>query len=162
MVEILEEKPLHNKNEVSFAIFYILIDTLLKTNKITEKELLQILKEITQNTEEPLCIIQKDISKKELRQYWLYLMKHDELFCGICGNKIKSKTGKHKVTYDHIIPSSKGGKTDLENGSPTHLICNNLKSDYLPEEWEKVGPSILKRFGIVIDHLHTIYDYKQK
>lgn len=161
MVEILNEKSSH-KNEVSFTIFYILIEALLKTNKITEKELIQILKDITENANEPLCIIQKDISKKELRQYWLYLMKHQELFCDICGNKIQSKTGKNKLTYDHIIPRSKGGKTDLENGSATHLICNNLKSDYLPEEWEKVGPAILKRFGITINHLHTIYNYWQK
>ena len=41
-----------------------------------------------------------------------------------------------EITFDHIIPMSRGGVDELENLQLVHLHCNHAKADMLPEEFE--------------------------
>ena len=54
--------------------------------------------------------------------------------CAICGNLILSIDD---CEIDHIIPFTKGGKTELSNAQITHRICNREKSDATNETWEE-------------------------
>jgi 5-methylcytosine-specific restriction endonuclease McrA len=49
--------------------------------------------------------------------------------CQYCGTKI----GKH-ATIDHILPQSRGGKSDYINCVASCHDCNNKKADRTPEE----------------------------
>lgn len=103
------------------------------------------------------------LNKGELRQYWLYLMKHNELFCALCGHPITEKSkGPWKLTAEHTIPRSKGGKTDSTNLVPAHSICNNIKTDIMPEEWNKVGLEMLRSYGIQVDLKNSMYKYTKE
>lgn len=54
--------------------------------------------------------------------------------CAICGNLILSLDD---CEIDHIIPFSKGGKTELSNAQIVHRICNREKSNSTDEIWEE-------------------------
>lgn len=54
--------------------------------------------------------------------------------CQYCGAKLTSKT----ATLDHVIPSSKGGKTTWDNCTLSCAKCNSLKGNN-----EKIIPKIL-------------------
>ena len=53
----------------------------------------------------------------------------DKHTCQYCGKRIGDD-----ATIDHIIPSSKGGKSTFENCVAACKPCNNLKDDRLPDE----------------------------
>lgn len=53
--------------------------------------------------------------------------------CAICGNTILSIDD---CEVDHIVPFSKGGKTELSNAQLVHRICNREKSDATDDTWE--------------------------
>jgi hypothetical protein len=104
------------------------------------------------------------LSKTQTRGFWIYLLKHNDLYCDICGHHINSIDNKsnQRLTWDHIVPKSKGGKYNFLNASPTHSLCNKLKTNYMPNEWEKVGLEILKNYGIIINKQHTKYNYRER
>lgn len=52
----------------------------------------------------------------------------DGFKCAYCGND------KEKLTIDHIIPKSRGGKTNFENCIACCRHCNNKKGDKTPGE----------------------------
>jgi 5-methylcytosine-specific restriction endonuclease McrA len=52
----------------------------------------------------------------------------DKFQCAYCGDKIG------KPTLDHVIPSSKGGKTDFDNAVTACRPCNAKKGDRAPRE----------------------------
>lgn len=54
--------------------------------------------------------------------------------CHICGLSIASAKD---ITFDHLIPFSKGGFDELENYRLAHFECNQLKADMTPEEFEE-------------------------
>lgn len=62
----------------------------------------------------------------------------DKFTCQYCGVKILSK----KVTVDHIMPRSRGGKNSFENTVCCCFKCNNKKGDRTPNE---AGMSFFKR-----------------
>jgi 5-methylcytosine-specific restriction endonuclease McrA len=97
------------------------------------------------------------LTKGEIRLFWLYLMNHGELICDLCGNHIDNP---RDLTYDHRVPHSKGGHTDAENGKPAHKLCNNLKGNILPDEWEQIGDAILMSRGIPINYNMAGYNYR--
>jgi 5-methylcytosine-specific restriction endonuclease McrA len=88
----------------------------------------------------------------------------DGFKCAYCGSD------RERLTIDHIIPKSKGGKTDFENCVSSCKPCNNKKGNKTPNEarmYLKVKPfqptiseflrikmkklginNILKEFGI--------------
>lgn len=52
----------------------------------------------------------------------------DHYTCAYCGNKEKY------LTIDHIIPRSKGGKTDFDNCVASCKACNNRKGSKTPRQ----------------------------
>lgn len=58
----------------------------------------------------------------------------ENIVCGICGNLIYKN---QKMTIDHIIPHKLGGTNETTNIQYTHQICNCIKSDYHPDDFEK-------------------------
>jgi 5-methylcytosine-specific restriction endonuclease McrA len=53
----------------------------------------------------------------------------DEFQCQYCGDDFKT----HQLTFDHVIPRSKGGKTSWENIVASCRTCNTLKGSKLPK-----------------------------
>lgn len=54
----------------------------------------------------------------------------DNFTCLYCGDQ----PGTHELTYDHVLPRSRGGKTNWENIVTSCLPCNSKKGDKIPEE----------------------------
>lgn len=55
--------------------------------------------------------------------------------CSICGQPI---LGKHRVSLDHHIPKCHGGPDTADNLLPAHTICNSIKNDLMPDEFERI------------------------
>lgn len=58
------------------------------------------------------------------------LFRRDQQICAYCGNEFY----QDKLTRDHIIPSSRGGKDIWTNVVTSCGPCNKHKDDKLPEE----------------------------
>lgn len=58
----------------------------------------------------------------------LNLLKYGRLTCELCGHPITQKK-KYKLSFDHIIPKSKGGNGDFENLQIAHRGCNSKKGN---------------------------------
>ncbi len=56
------------------------------------------------------------------------ILVRDGFKCAYCGN------GKERLTIDHIIPKSRGGRTTFENCVSSCKSCNNKKSDRTPSD----------------------------
>lgn len=54
----------------------------------------------------------------------------DKWTCQYCATKFKT----HELTFDHLIPRSRGGLTTWENILAACQYCNLLKGNMLPEE----------------------------
>ncbi len=53
--------------------------------------------------------------------------------CYYCGMKFNPE----ELTMDHLIPLSRGGKSEKINLVPACKDCNNKKKYLLPSEWEE-------------------------
>lgn len=53
----------------------------------------------------------------------------DQHICQYCGDKVMNH-----MTVDHIIPQSRGGKSNFENCVASCKKCNSIKDDRLPSE----------------------------
>ena len=166
--KILKDQPLpqiqQSQPEITLNTNIILpfIKLLLDKNLITTEELQTLtLKENNPLKQVNFKLDGKVLDKSQLRQYWLYLMKHNELYCALCGHPIteKSNKGPWKLTAEHTIPRSKGGATDSTNLVPAHSICNGIKTNIMPEEWNKVGLEMLRSYGIHVDTKYSMYKY---
>jgi 5-methylcytosine-specific restriction endonuclease McrA len=51
-------------------------------------------------------------------------------YCGLAFEK------KKDITFDHYVPTSKGGFDELSNLRLAHFACNHVKNNMLPEEFE--------------------------
>jgi len=58
------------------------------------------------------------------------MLVRDNNECQYCGTHV----GKNTATVDHVIPRSKGGKTDYTNCVTSCKDCNNAKGDRTPRE----------------------------
>ena len=56
------------------------------------------------------------------------VVRRDLFTCQYCGRKEK------KMTVDHVVPESRGGKTDFENCVAACKKCNSTKGDKTPNE----------------------------
>lgn len=65
----------------------------------------------------------REFTEEERRIAWSL---SEDKKCGICKNEIKNWNEYH---LDHIIPHSKGGKTELKNAQIAHKTCNQGKSN---------------------------------
>jgi 5-methylcytosine-specific restriction endonuclease McrA len=54
----------------------------------------------------------------------------DQWTCQYCGEVFKT----HKLTFDHVIPRSKGGRTNWTNIVAACQCCNLKKSNKMPKE----------------------------
>ena len=54
----------------------------------------------------------------------------DQWTCQYCGNEFKT----HELTFDHVIPRSKGGKTNWENIVASCKGCNTKKGNHMPAD----------------------------
>ena len=68
---------------------------------------------------------QRTLMTKKLREH---ILKRDNYTCCNCGNSI-SKEPNLLLEIDHIIPVSKGGRTEEENLQTLCWRCNRSKSD---------------------------------
>jgi 5-methylcytosine-specific restriction endonuclease McrA len=60
---------------------------------------------------------------------WIRLCRRYDYLCAYCGAKPK------KLTVDHIIPLSKGGRDAIGNVLPACSRCNNMKRSVLLIVW---------------------------
>lgn len=58
------------------------------------------------------------------------LLIRDEFMCGYCGTRLMMD----ELSVDHVLPRSRGGKTNFRNLISSCARCNVLKRDRLPEE----------------------------
>jgi len=58
------------------------------------------------------------------------LYARDRYLCAFCGNKFHN----HKLTIDHVLPRSRGGKNIWMNTVTACKGCNHKKADRTPEE----------------------------
>lgn len=57
----------------------------------------------------------------------------DKHICQYCGEKFKA----NELTFDHVVPKSRGGATSWKNIVTCCYKCNNKKAARTPEEWGK-------------------------
>lgn len=83
----------------------------------------------------------------------LLATKHSRglIICAICGMPIQSY---QKLTLDHWKPKSKGGATDETNLKPAHKVCNQIKADLAPEEFDDCKE---ERFAYALAHYRLKY-----
>lgn len=68
------------------------------------------------------------------------LMARDGTACAICGGYLDRSVRDHDhpqyVTFDHIVPRSRGGDSKLENLRLAHRLCNTKRGNdpILPDE----------------------------
>lgn len=58
------------------------------------------------------------------------VLLRDSFTCQYCGDQ----PGKERLTLDHIIPRSRGGRMDWENVVTACAPCNRRKANRTPEE----------------------------
>jgi 5-methylcytosine-specific restriction endonuclease McrA len=58
------------------------------------------------------------------------LLLRDEYTCQYCG----SQPGRENLTIDHVIPRSRGGRTEWENVVAACAACNRRKGNRTPDE----------------------------
>lgn len=77
---------------------------------------------------------------QELRATAWWRKKTGAGVCHYCGEKFKPAD----LTMDHIIPLSRGGRSERINLAPACKECNNKKKYLLPFEWEEYMNSLNK------------------
>lgn len=83
---------------------------------------------------------------KDLRKTFALMRDHNVLYCAICGCLIDKKD---TITLDHHIPKSKGGDSGSNNLLPAHKICNEIKADLMPDDFEMCKE---ERFRFALEH----------
>jgi 5-methylcytosine-specific restriction endonuclease McrA len=78
------------------------------------------------------------IPKATLRLSRKSIYERDNYTCYICGKKF----GEKHLSLDHMIPVSKGGRTEWENLATCCIDCNSDKADNLLSEL-KIKPRFL-------------------
>lgn len=62
------------------------------------------------------------------------LFKRDGYCCQYCGRHKERLNGRNRLTKDHIIPTSKGGKNEWGNVVTACAACNHRKDNRTPQE----------------------------
>jgi len=68
--------------------------------------------------------------KEKIKFSRLNVFARDNFTCQYCNSIFTTS----KLTYDHVIPRSKGGKTVWDNIATSCLSCNSKKADRTPAE----------------------------
>lgn len=81
----------------------------------------------------PESIRREKDKARHLRQSAWWMRKIGAGVCYYCRKKVESKN----LTMDHVIPLSRGGKSQKGNIVPSCKDCNNKKKYLVPVEWEE-------------------------
>ncbi len=77
--------------------------------------------------------IQKERDKaRRLRTSQWWKRKRSSGICHYCRGHFPPR----ELTMDHVIPLSRGGRTERINVVPCCKKCNSLKKQMLPAEWD--------------------------
>jgi 5-methylcytosine-specific restriction endonuclease McrA len=95
--------------------------------------------------------IRENIRKSKTKRITVYT--RDKFTCQYCGKK----PGMSSLTLDHVVPASRGGKTEPDNLVTACKPCNNFKADRTPEESGLTLLKPLKPFNVGIDKIMAMY-----
>lgn len=70
---------------------------------------------------------------REARQSQWWKQRTARGICYYCGSTVPPR----KLTMDHVVPLSRGGKTTKGNVVPACKECNTRKSRLVPVEWKE-------------------------
>lgn len=76
--------------------------------------------------------------RKKVKFNKVNVLARDRWACQYCNQKFST----NELTYDHVVPRSKGGKTVWENIVTCCISCNGKKGNRLPQE---VGMKLRKQ-----------------
>lgn len=93
------------------------------TRKVNRKKMMKFINNTKHRTGE-----ENTISVRDWRDALLY-------FGGCCAYCERKQSRRVKLTKDHVVPVSKGGKTTRSNIIPGCVRCNSSKSDSDLREW---------------------------
>ncbi|OGR50755.1 MAG: HNH endonuclease [Desulfobacula sp. RIFOXYB2_FULL_45_6] len=79
------------------------------------------------------CLKKERDKARKLRSSQWWKRKRSSGICYYC----KKNFSPGELTMDHIIPLSRGGKTEKFNVVPCCKACNTKKRRLLPAEWEE-------------------------
>lgn len=74
----------------------------------------------------------KNLGKVSIKPTKRNILLRDGYRCAYCGAEIGQTITK--LTLDHVLPESRGGKTTFENCVAACFECNNKKDNRTPEE----------------------------
>ncbi len=74
----------------------------------------------------------RQLGKVSIKPTKRNILLRDGYRCAYCGAEIGQAITK--LTLDHIIPESRGGKTSFENCVAACFVCNNKKDNRTPDE----------------------------
>jgi 5-methylcytosine-specific restriction enzyme A len=78
---------------------------------------------------------------RHLRQSEWWLRKVHKGVCYYCQRQV----GRAHLTMDHVVPISRGGRSNKGNIVPACKECNTKKKYLVPVEWEEYLDTLAKR-----------------
>ena len=69
---------------------------------------------------------------REMRRSQWWKRRCSTGVCHYCGTQVGAKA----LTMDHLVPLSRGGRSNKGNLVPSCKDCNNKKKGMLPVEWQ--------------------------
>ena len=78
---------------------------------------------------------------RHLRRTEWWLRKIHKGICHYCHRPV----GRLHLTMDHVVPLSRGGRSNKGNIVPACKECNNKKKQLLPLEWEEYLEKLRRR-----------------
>jgi 5-methylcytosine-specific restriction enzyme A len=90
-------------------------------------------------------VSEEDIRKEKekarrLRQSAWWMRKIQPGICYYCNSQV----GRTRLTMDHVVPLSRGGRSTKGNIVAACKECNNKKKYLLPVEWKEYLESLAK------------------
>ena len=86
---------------------------------------------------------EKEKARRSRKSAW-WMRKVDKGVCHYCNREV----GRTKLTMDHVVPLSRGGKSRKGNIVPACKECNNKKKSMLPIEWDEYLETLAERSGL--------------
>ncbi len=100
----------------------------------------------TDDTEKEIWIRREKDKARQLRKTHWWSKRIDAGRCHYCGKTV----GRDNLTMDHLVPMSRGGRSNKGNLVPACKECNSKKKYLLPIEWDQYINSILEKAENVI------------
>lgn len=96
----------------------------------------------------------KNGNKKKLSRktkYRINLLRKQKCKCFWCGKRFDTKTkkGRKKITLDHLLPKSMGGKLNVENLVASCHECNQTRGNQMTHPVTKENIDLSRLNGII-------------